>query len=35
VFYVTDLTSKKIVSPQRQAAIKSRLTQVLSNTEAA
>ncbi len=35
VFYVTDLTNKQIVSPQRQAAIKSRLTQVLSNTDAA
>ena len=35
VFYVTDLTDKKIVSPQRQAAIESRLTQVLSDTDAA
>jgi [protein-PII] uridylyltransferase len=30
VFYVTDLTNKKIVSPQRQTAIKARLTDVLA-----
>ncbi len=30
VFYVTDLTNKKITSPQRQAAIKARLTEVLA-----
>jgi [protein-PII] uridylyltransferase len=28
-FYVTDLTSKKITSPQRQLAIRERLTQIL------
>ena len=30
VFYVTDLTNKKITSPQREKAIKARLTEVLS-----
>ena len=30
VFYVTDLTNKKIASPQRQTAIKARLTEVLT-----
>jgi [protein-PII] uridylyltransferase len=30
VFYVTDLTNKKIVSPQRQKAIRERLLRVLS-----
>jgi [protein-PII] uridylyltransferase len=30
VFYVTDLTNKKITSPQRQTAIKARLTDVLA-----
>jgi [protein-PII] uridylyltransferase len=30
VFYVTDLTNKKITSPQRQKAIKARLTEVLN-----
>jgi [protein-PII] uridylyltransferase len=30
VFYVTDLTNKKIISPQRQTAIKARLTDVLA-----
>jgi [protein-PII] uridylyltransferase len=35
VFYVTDLTNKKIVSPQRQAAIKARLTEVLAATDSA
>ena len=30
VFYVTDLTNKKITSPQRQTAIKARLTEVLA-----
>jgi hypothetical protein len=30
VFYVTDLTNKKITSPQRQKAIKQRLLSVLS-----
>jgi [protein-PII] uridylyltransferase len=29
VFYVTDLTNKKITSPQRQKAIKQRLLSVL------
>jgi [protein-PII] uridylyltransferase len=31
VFYVTDLTGKKIVSPQRQKAIQSRLLEILAN----
>jgi [protein-PII] uridylyltransferase len=35
VFYVTDLTNKKITSPQRQAAIKARLTEVLSAPDSA
>ena len=29
VFYVTDLTNKKVTSPQRQKAIKDRLLEVL------
>jgi [protein-PII] uridylyltransferase len=35
VFYVTDLTNKKIIDPNRQKAIKSRLEQVLENAEGA
>jgi [protein-PII] uridylyltransferase len=34
VFYVTDLTNKKITSPQRQKAIRERLLDVLGGTEA-
>jgi hypothetical protein len=30
VFYVTDLTNKKITSPQRQKAIRDRLLEVLA-----
>lgn len=33
VFYVTDLTSKKIVSEPRQNAIEQKLTEVLSATD--
>ena len=32
VFYVTDLTNKKITSPQRQKAIRQRLLEVLGET---
>ena len=35
VFYVTDLTAKKIVSEQRQQSIRQRITQVLTPQEAA
>ena len=35
VFYVTDLTNKKIASPQRQKAIRERLLGVLGATEPA
>ena len=31
VFYVTDLTNKKVIDPPRQEAIRKRLTQVLAN----
>jgi len=34
VFYVTDLTNKKIVSPQRQKAIRERLLGVLGAVDA-
>ena len=34
VFYVTDLTNKKIVSPQRQRAIRQRLLEVLGESRA-
>ena len=34
VFYVTDLTNKKITSPQRQRAIRERLLKVLGGAEA-
>ena len=30
VFYVTDLTNKKILNPERQSAIRQRLTQVIA-----
>jgi [protein-PII] uridylyltransferase len=35
VFYVTDLTNKKITSPQRHLAIRERLLAVLGATEPA
>ena len=31
VFYVTDLTNKKVIDPPRQTAIRARLTEVLAN----
>jgi [protein-PII] uridylyltransferase len=34
VFYVTDLTNKKITSPQRQKAIRQRLLEVLAERRA-
>jgi [protein-PII] uridylyltransferase len=32
-FYVTDLTNKKIISPERQRTIRERLTRVLSGDQ--